>query len=149
RDTPDPKGARYGHDSDGELAGTADETGAVFSLIGGAIQPSEYPAMLHAEPRMLNSVAPTTRSEMAVSPDFRPVLEAGRKDLAVRLRVYEISNEQMTTDSTPDNGDDLFRQVGIKIWVDGSPWIGNIDLSFPYLDSDAPRTIGVVPGSCG
>jgi predicted amidohydrolase YtcJ len=33
--------------------------------------------------------------------------------------------------------------------VDGSPWIGNIDLSFPYLDTDATRTIGVAPGSCG
>ena len=50
---------------------------------------------------------------------------------------------------TPDNGDDMVRQVGIKIWVDGSPWIGNIDLSFPYLDTDATRTIGVTPGSCG
>ena len=27
--------------------------------------------------------------------------------------------------------------------------IGNIDLTFPYLDTDATRTIGVVPGSCG
>jgi hypothetical protein len=32
---------------------------------------------------------------------------------------------QMSTDMTPDNGDDMLRQVGIKIWVDGSPWIGN------------------------
>lgn len=70
-------------------------------------------------------------------------------ELTVRLRVYEISNPQMTTDIDPVNGDDLFRQVGIKIWVDGSPWIGNIDLSFPYLDSDATRAIGVTPGSCG
>ena len=52
----------------------------------------------------------------------------------------------MATDANPANGDDLFRQVGIKIWVDGSPWIGNIDLSFPYLDTDATRTIGVTPG---
>jgi predicted amidohydrolase YtcJ len=43
----------------------------------------------------------------------------------------------------------VLRQAGIKIWVDGSPWIGNIDLSFPYLDTDATRTIGVTPGSCG
>jgi predicted amidohydrolase YtcJ len=149
RDTPDPKGARYGRDANGDLDGTAEETGAVFSLIGGAIQPSEYPTMLHAELRRLNSVGLTTCSEMAFGPDFRPVLEKMRDELTVRLRVYEISNESMTTDATPDNGDDIFRQVGIKIWVDGSPWIGNIDLSFPYLDTDATRTIGVIPGSCG
>jgi predicted amidohydrolase YtcJ len=72
-----------------------------------------------------------------------------RGDLTVRLRPYEISNAQMTTGMTPDNGDDVLGQAGIKIWVDGSPWIGNIDLSFPYLDTDATRTIGVTPGSCG
>jgi predicted amidohydrolase YtcJ len=149
RDTPDPKGARYGHDADGELDGTAEETGAVFSLLTGAIEPSDYPAMLHAELRRLNSVGLTTCSEMAFEPAFRPVLEQLRNDLTVRLRVYEVSNEAMTTDQTPVNGDDLLRQVGIKIWVDGSPWIGNIDLSFPYLDTDDVRTIGVVPGSCG
>ena len=31
----------------------------------------------------------------------------------------------------------------------GSPWVGNIDLSFPYLDTEATRIIGVCPGSCG
>src|SRR3954471_4173007 len=55
RDTPDPKGAKYGRDASGELDGTAEETGAVFSLIGAAIQPSDYPGMLHAELGRLNS----------------------------------------------------------------------------------------------
>ena len=86
---------------------------------------------------------------MAFDPGFRPVVEQMRSDLTVRLRPYEISNAQMSTDLTPDNGDDMLRQTGIKIWVDGSPWIGNIDLSFPYLDTDATRIIGVTPGSCG
>ena len=149
RDTADPKGARYGRDADGELDGTAEETGAVFSLLAGAIDPSGYPAMLRAELARLNRGGLTTCSEMAFDPVFRPVVEQMRDALTVRLRPYEISNAQMNTDMTPDNGDDMLRQVGIKIWVDGSPWIGNIDLSFPYLDTDATRTIGVAPGSCG
>lgn len=149
RDTPDPKGAKFGHDADGELDGTGEETGAVFPLLAGAIAPSDYPAMLLAELGRLNKVGLTTCSEMAFDPLFRPVLEQMHNHLTVRLRVYEISTAEMSTDATPVNGDDLFRQVGIKIWVDGSPWIGNIDLSFPYLDTDAVRTIGVAPGSCG
>jgi predicted amidohydrolase YtcJ len=149
RDTPDPKGSRYGRDANGDLDGTAEETAAVFSLLTGAIEPSDYPAMLRAELNRLNRAGLTTCSEMAFAPAFRPVLERMHDDLTVRLRVYEISNAELTTDMTPDNGDDLVQQVGIKIWVDGSPWIGNIDLSFPYLDSDATRTIGVTPGSCG
>jgi len=149
RDTPDPKGAKYGHSADGELDGSAEEAGAVFPLLQGAIQPSDYPAMLHAELARLNRAGLTTCSEMAFDPGFRPVIEQMRDDLTVRLRVYEMSTAAMTTDQVPDNGDDMVRQAGIKIWVDGSPWIGNIDLSFPYLDTEATRTIGIPKGSCG
>jgi predicted amidohydrolase YtcJ len=149
RDTPDPKGSKFGHDADGELDGTGEETGAVFALMSGAVTPSDYPAMLHAELARLNRAGLTTCSEMAFDPVFRPMVEQMRGDLTVRLRAYEISNAELATDMVPVNGDDVFRQVGIKIWVDGSPWIGNIDLSFPYLDTDATRTIGVTPGSCG
>lgn len=149
RDTPDPKGARFGRDADGELDGTAEETAAVLSLLAGVIDPADYPAKLHAELRRLNAAGLTTCSEMAFDPVFRPVIGALRDDLTVRLRLYEISNAALHTDATPGDGDDLLRQVGIKIWVDGSPWIGNIALSFPYLDTDATRSIGIPPGSCG
>ncbi|NMN96573.1 amidohydrolase [Antrihabitans stalactiti] len=152
RDTPDPKGARYGRSENGELDGTAFETGAVFPLVAGAVgDPTAYPAMLKAECARLNKGGLTTCSEMAFSPAFRPVLD-GMRDagaLSVRFRTYEVSNPEMTTDMVPVNGDDMVRQVGIKIWVDGSPWIGNIDLTFPYLDTPEVRTIGVTPGSCG
>ena len=149
RDTPDPKGSNYGRDANGDLDGTAEETGAVFSLLGNAINPADYPKMLRAECARLNRAGLTTCSEMAFDPMFRPVLDALHDELTVRFRTYEMSTAQMSTTQVPVNGDDVVRQVGIKIWVDGSPWIGNIDLSFPYLDTDATRTIGVVPGSCG
>jgi predicted amidohydrolase YtcJ len=151
RDTPDPKGARYGRDANGDLDGSAEETGAVFPLFAGAITAADYPAMLQAECARLNRAGLTTCSEMAFDPVFRPLVEQLRAAdaLSVRLRTYEISNERMITDVSLDNGDDMLRQVGIKIWVDGSPWVGNIDLSFPYLDTAATRTLGVQPGSCG
>ncbi|OBI41592.1 amidohydrolase [Mycobacterium sp. E796] len=149
RDTPDPKGAKYGRAADGELDGTAEEIAAVFPLLGGAIQADSYPAMLLAECARLNRAGLTTCSEMAFDPNFGPLIEQLRGQLTVRLRTYEVSNPQMSTTATPGQGDDMLRQVGIKIWVDGSPWIGNIALSFPYLDTDATRAIGVPPGSCG
>ncbi len=149
RDTEDPKGASYGRDASGELDGTAEEIGAVFPLLAGAITPSEYPAMLLAECARLNRAGLTTCSEMAFDPKFRPVVEQLSDALTVRLRTYEVSNPQMSTTATPGQGDDKLRQVGIKIWVDGSPWIGNIALSFPYLDTAATRAIGITPGSCG
>ncbi|MED5815162.1 amidohydrolase [Mycolicibacterium sp. 050232] len=149
KDTPDPKGAKYGRDADGNLDGTAEETGAVFPLLGDAISVSDYPAMLAAECARLNRAGLTTCSEMAFDPMFRPLLAQMHDQLTVRLRTYEMSTAALHTDASPSEGDDMVRQVGIKIWVDGSPWIGNIDLTFPYLDTEATRTIGVVPGSCG
>ncbi|HYB82208.1 MAG TPA: amidohydrolase [Mycobacterium sp.] len=148
RDTPDPKGARYGRSAGGELDGSAEEIGAVFPLLSSAIEPSSYPAMLRAECTRLNRAGLTTCSDMAFDPAFGPLLEGLRDELTVRLRTYEMSNPQMSTSATPGEGDDMVRQVGIKIWVDGSPWIGNIALSFPYLDTAATRTIGAA-GSCG
>src|SRR3954462_13100418 len=88
RDTPDPKGAKYGHDANGDPEGPAEETGAVFSLLTGAIQPSDSPAMLLAECARLNRVGLTTCSEMAFDPLFRPVVEQLRDHLTVRLRAY-------------------------------------------------------------
>lgn len=149
RDTPDPKGAAYGRDAAGELDGTAEETGALMPLLAAVMQSGDYPAMLRGECARLNRAGLTTCSEMAFSPQFRPLVTGLREELTVRLRTYEISNPALHTDAAPGEGDDMLRQVGIKIWVDGSPWIGNIDLSFPYLDTDATRTIGVTPGSCG
>lgn len=149
RDTPDPKGSWYGRDANGELDGTAYETGAVFSLIGGAVDPNGYPAMLLAETARLNRAGLTMCSEMAFDPVFRPALDGLHDALTVRLRTYEMSTAAMSTTAQLANGDDVVKQVGIKIWVDGSPWIGNIDLTFPYLDTEATRAIGVTPGSCG
>jgi predicted amidohydrolase YtcJ len=149
RDTPDPKGAKYGRDADGELDGTAEEIAAVFPLLAGAIEADSYPAMLLAECARLNRAGLTACSEMAFDPNFGPVIEELRSQLTMRIRTYEVSNPQMSTTATPGQGDDMLRQVGIKIWVDGSPWIGNIALTFPYLDTEATRTIGVTPGSCG
>lgn len=149
RDTPDPKGARYGRDAGGELDGSAEEIAAVFPLLGGAIDAADYPARLREECTRLNRAGLTLCSDMAFDPAFRPLLEQVRDDLTVRLRTYEMSTPQMTTTEHPANGDDMLRQIGIKIWVDGSPWVGNIDLTFPYLDTAASRAIGVAPGSCG
>ncbi|MCG5432096.1 amidohydrolase [Mycobacterium sp. MYCO198283] len=151
RDTLDPVGAEYGRDAHGDLDGSARETGAVFPLLAGAIEPADYPAMLLAECGRLNAAGLTMCSEMAFSPMFRPLVD-GLRDagaLTVRLRTYEISTPERAATATLSNGDDMLRQVGVKIWVDGSPWIGNIDLTFPYLDTDDTRTIGVRPGSCG
>lgn len=32
----------------------------------------------------------------------------------------------------------MLTKSGVKLWTDGSPWVGNIAISFPYLDTPPP-----------
>ena len=74
---------------------------------------------------------------------------AGGGQLPVRLRGYETSSPGAKASVALDNGDAWYRQVGIKIWSDGSPWVGNIATSFPYLDTAATRALGFEHGHIG
>ncbi len=79
RDTPDPKGARYGRDAAGELDGSAEEIAAVFPLLGDVIDPAGYPDLLRAECVRLNRAGITLCSDMAFDPVFRPLLDGLRR----------------------------------------------------------------------
>ncbi len=74
-------------------------------------------------------------------PALAAIADAGL--LTTRLRLYEMSNDARTTEASPGDGNDLVRQIGIKVWSDGSPWVGNIATSFPYLDTEATRALGI------
>ncbi|MFE0463992.1 amidohydrolase [Kitasatospora sp. NPDC058965] len=148
KDTPDPAGARFGRTAGGSLDGTAYEAAAV----GACLHPfmpkdGNWPAVLNAEYARLNMAGITMCSDMSFDARLRPALAASSP--TVRVRLYEMSGPKMGSDITPDNGDDLVKQVGIKTWADGSPWIGNIATSFPYLTNDTTRALGLEPNHRG
>ncbi len=43
----------------------------------------------------------------------------------------------------------MIRKQGIKLWADGSPWVGTAALSYPYLDSATVRGAGIPLGPSG
>lgn len=52
--------------------------------------------------------------------------------------------------ASPDNGDDFFKIIGIKIWYDGSPYTGSMYMQEPYMDSDLSRKeLHIKPGHRG
>jgi hypothetical protein len=58
----------------------------------------------------------------------------------LRISLHHVSIEEgceLPLDSTVS--DDRLVKQGIKLWADGTPWIGNIAISFPYLDTPATR----------
>ncbi|MEX2227677.1 MAG: amidohydrolase [Dehalococcoidia bacterium] len=152
RDTPDPEGASFERDVDGELTGVAYETAAVVRVMTPGVRlRGGLSGALAAECAQLNRAGVIACSDMAFNPASRHGLQRARDHGAItaRLRLYEASTPQMASDSTPGAGDDLVRQIGIKLWADGSPWIGNIATSFPYLDTPQTRMLGLAPGHHG
>ncbi|MDO9395983.1 MAG: amidohydrolase family protein, partial [Herbiconiux sp.] len=137
RSTPDPAGSRWEHDAAGELTGKGFEVGTVFALLGSTLRSAEaeMPQLLPDYLATLNAVGITTVSDMNWDDAKRPAIEAARRaggGLSARLRLYEMSAPGTSASVPLDNGDDLVRQVGVKTWADGSPWVGNILISFPY-----------------
>lgn len=130
RDTPDPTGARFGRDANGDLTGRLEETAAQMPFIAKMPQPSA--ADIQARIRRLfdaaASVGCTTLHDCGVG------LLAGVNDLAlldavmadkppVRYRgmlISTIFDEWEKMGLKPGHGNDLFRVDGIKAWADGS-----------------------------
>ncbi|WP_157509759.1 amidohydrolase [Leifsonia sp. Root4] len=153
RDTPDPVGASFGRDASGELDGSLREVGAAEMIFGPALQPTPngFIDAIRAESARLNAAGITTAGELGYNPGTAAGIAAARVAgaLTVRLRLYEMSTAAKQSAGRPGDGDELVRQVGIKLWADGSPWVGNIATSFPYLDTPATRSLGLKPGHRG
>jgi predicted amidohydrolase YtcJ len=156
RHTVDPPGAEFMHGPDGELTGEAREVGAVFALavplVGAGVVGGEQQLRWACEDYARAGF--TTVSDMAYSSADRRALAdvTGASDAPIRIRAYEMGTPALAADRShrptgaPAPAAHRFAQIGMKLWADGSPWQGNIATSFPYLDTDATRAMGL--GSC-
>lgn len=148
RDTPDPPGASFGRDLSGSLTGVALEAAAAERIVAPLLTAAQQhlPQLLIAHLRDLAARGITTVSDLSWNPDLNPMMDAllAKGPLPVRLRWYEMSRPGGDA-APPSDGDPMFRQTGVKTWSDGSPWIGNIATSFPYLDTEATRALGLEP----
>lgn len=147
--TPDPPGGAFGRDARGALDGTAREMGAVLRIFGHlmVVDDERFVELVRAETARMNRAGITTVADMGYDPASAGRLQAARDAdaLTTRLRLYEMSGPQLVSDARPGDGDALVRQVGIKLWADGSPWVGSIAASFDYLDNPTTRELGIVP----
>ncbi len=153
RTTPNPAGAEFVRDTQGDLQGTALEEAAVSTVAGPMIRAAEaqFPRLFAEHLADMRRRGITTVSDLSWDHALDPVVaglrQAGR--LGVRLRAYEMSRPGGRPSVSRENGDAWFRQVGVKTWSDGSPWVGNIATSFAYLDTEATRALGLESGHRG
>ncbi|MEV8339190.1 amidohydrolase [Leucobacter sp. NPDC077196] len=153
RDTPDPDGASFGRDATDELTGVAYEAGAVMRVAGPVLEAAraDLPRRLATHLSGVRARGITTIADLTWTDELGRVYTglADTGELPVRVRGYEMSRPGAHASAPRDNGDSMVRQVGVKVWSDGSPWVGNIATSFPYLDTPATRALGLEPGHIG
>ncbi|GGF40159.1 amidohydrolase [Subtercola lobariae] len=151
--TPDPAGASFGRDANGRLTGVGYEAGAVFQVAGPVLSRAQgdFVRVFRDELVRVNRAGVTTIADLSWEASTQAGLDAVRAEhsLTARLRLYEMSAPGARASVPVGYGDDVVRQIGVKTWADGSPWIGNIATSFAYLDTPATRAMGLEPGHRG
>lgn len=149
----DPPGAHFGRNTDGSLNGQGFETAVLFAVVGDIMAKLGNPlvagAGYYAE---MARAGYTSTSDMT----FELGLKAGYEALAaapscpLRISMFEVSTSQTYTDPLSfAAGDAWLHKQGVKLWTDGSPWVGNIATSFSYLDSETNRMAGIDPAKAG
>lgn len=150
----DPEGARYGRNADGTSNGRAYETAALLGALGHLLTTQiAHPLLSTArwyELMAQNGI--TTTSEHSYATKLLKSYEALASIEGVPLRVglYHMAIEsdcgEPLTSTAPET---LVWKNGIKLWADGSPWVGTIAASFPYLDTPVVQTAHIPLGPSG
>lgn len=150
----DPVGGSFGREADGVTSnGTAFEAGALM-MVAGAMLPKAIPHPLHSGALFYKLMADngiTATSEHTYdSGQFQAYAAlASVPGCPLRLHVYHMSIEADAAADVTFPDSELVRKVGIKLWADGSPWLGNVAISFEYLDNPTTRTAEIEMGPRG
>ena len=149
----DAEGSRFGRNADGTSNGRAYETGAELAAIG-KILPLVIAHPLLSMARWYQLMAQggiTSTSEHAFSEKLLDAFTAiaAVPDVPLRVALYHMAIESTSNDpvTTPDPS--LVWKQGIKMWADGSPWVGTIASTYPYLDNSVTQTAQIPLGPGG
>ncbi len=150
----DPEGSSYGRNADGTSNGRAYEMGAIMAAVGPTASAAVPNPLLSAALwyKLMAEHGITMTSEHTYQDDFMKILVglASVPDVPLRLGVYHVATESTCGDAftSPIPTERLWKQ-GIKLWADGSPWVGTIAASFPYLDTPTVRNAQIPLGPGG
>ncbi len=148
----DPTGARYGRNEDGTSNGLAYETAAVADVLVPVLErvienPLDSAARWYC---LMASFGITASSDHAYATKLLTGYQAlaGMPDCPLRVTFYHVATAPDCHEPLPsDVPSDFLSKAGIKLWADGSPWVGTIATSLPYLDTPTTRTAQIKPGA--
>lgn len=150
----DPVGSSFGRNEDGTSNGRAYEVGALLIAAAPALKAlAQHPLKPVAEWYKLmavNGITSTSEHTYQANQLKAYVAMAMAPDSPLRISLYHMSIEsdcdQPIDIPVPAN---KLKKQGIKLWADGSPWVGTIAASFAYLDNDTTRNANIQLGPGG
>lgn len=150
----DPVGARFGRNDDGTSNGRAYETSAILAAVGAFLgQAVPHPLLSSARwCRYMAENGVTATSEHTYQSNLLPAMIAltSMPNAPLRLSFYHMSIEADCGDPVPTPApESMLKKNGIKLWADGSPWVGTIASTIAYQDNDVTRAAGIEPGVHG
>lgn len=148
-----PPGASFVRNPDGTSNGVAKEVPAIMLVA--------MPFMAKAVPHPLIPVASffaymssfgiTTSSEMTYNSGEYKAYQAlaSVPNAPLRMSVYHMSTEPDAAKKVTWSDPSMVRKAGIKLWADGTPWMGTVAQSFPYLENSRTKNAGIIIGPLG
>ncbi|WP_216152046.1 amidohydrolase [Polynucleobacter sp. JS-Safj-400b-B2] len=148
-----PVGGSFGRNKDGASNGTANETAAIMA-VAGPILPKAIPHLLLSGAEWyayMASLGITATSEHTYSTGmYKGYLAlASVPNSPLRMSVYHmaVDADAGVKATWPDSS--MVRKNGIKLWADGTPWLGSVAQSFGYLDNERTRNAEIILGPLG
>ena len=155
--SPDPAGGHFERDASGEATGILHEDALKaisisgdIGLLGRVMQALDArQAFIRQYDRYAQAGYTTIGipGPIALFPGYLQLLEhvASRSDSPIRSFVYPMAGEIEKTDYYPGYRNGRYEVLGVKIYLDGSPWTGGMATAEPYLQNDFSRDIIKMP----
>ena len=155
--TPNPEGGYFDKDENGELTGLIVEVGAMTKI---ADATPKYPraAYLYLLTKQMETYSKAGYTTI-VAPGLQPIIPkhiqslqevAEHPNSPVRVFTYPLFDRLEKTYFKPSQGNQKFKVLGPKFWIDGSPYAGGMAMNEPYLDNEFTRNkLGIKFGKKG
>ena len=149
----DPVGARFGRNADGTSNGRAYETAAVLmaalKTLGEVVPHPLLSLAKFLQMMSTNGITMTSEHTFEMNLFKGYAACASVKGVPVRIGLYHMSIEADCGEKVTSPNPDMLWKQGIKLWADGSPWVGTIASSFPYLESEIVKQAQIPIGPGG
>lgn len=145
----DPTGGFFTRNPDGSLMGQGFEVPIVTMLLTPVLGRLGGNALVSSALyyRQMAEAGITGVTDMTFDRGLAPLYEAlaSMPSSPLRVSLWEVSTAPDTFDKPFESsvGDDRLVKRGVKLWTDGSPWVGNVATSFEYLKNEVTDRAGI------